>query len=59
MDQAETKYKKLNSLRQSIDRCEEGEIDSVMVVGVSSNISKKMDDWMKKICVHKDRNKKL
>ena len=48
VDQAEIKYKNLNTLRQSMDRCDKGEMNTVMVEGVSYSINKKF-------CIYKDK----
>ena len=47
--------KNLINLRQSLDRCNEDDLETV---DISYDISEKMDDWIQKICISKDKNKK-
>ena len=47
--------KNLINLRQSLDRCDEDDFETV---DISYDISEKMDDWIQKICISKDKNKK-
>ena len=44
VDQADSMYKNLNNLRQSLDRCDEGELEKVVIDNNSNNINEKMED---------------
>ena len=59
VDQVDSMYKNLNNLSQSLDPCDEGELENVVIDDISYNINEKMEDWIEKICVFKDQNRKL
>ena len=58
VDQAENMFKNLTNPRQFLDKCDDEDQDTVKIDGTEHDVNDKMDEWIKKICIYKDKNKK-
>ena len=50
--------KNLTSLRQSLNKCDDEDQDTADIDGTDHNGNDKIDEWIKKICIYKDNDKK-
>ena len=57
-DQAESMYKTLESMRQSLDKFADVDAETIHIEGVDYNINEKMESWVHEIYVAKDKNRK-
>ena len=57
-DQAESMYKTIESMRKSLDKYDDVDIENITVGGQTYNIKETIEFWIRKIYVVKDRNTK-
>ena len=57
-DQAESMYKTLESMRQSLDKYDDVDVENITIDGRIYNINETIESWIRKIYVSKDKNKK-
>ena len=55
LDQAESMYKNLTNLRQSLDKCEDEDQNTVVIDDAEYDINDKIDEWIKKIWQNKNK----
>ena len=57
-DQAESMYKTLETMRQSLDKFEDVDAENITIDGSDYDINETMEAWIHKIYVSKDKNRK-
>ena len=58
VDQAETMYKNIDTLWQTLDKSDEEDMDTVGIGKVSYQINENLEEWIIAICIAKDKNRK-
>ena len=53
-DQAESMYKTLESMRQSLDKYDDVDVENIMIDGRTYNINETIESWIRKIYVSKE-----